>query len=56
MVEAAANEMESVTLFQDPLPDPQRTNVILETVWRGVEIKFGTDCKRGGTGIDAYVC
>ena len=34
MVEAAANEMESVTLFQDPLPDPQYTNVILETVWR----------------------
>jgi len=31
MVTDAANDIESITLFQDPLPDPQRSQVILES-------------------------
>jgi len=54
MVEAAANEVESITLFQDPLPDPQRSQVVLETVWTNVELRFKKDVDKEGK-IVAYV-
>jgi len=54
MVEAAANEVESITLFQDPLPDPQRSQVVLETVWTNVELRFKKDVDKESK-IIAYV-
>jgi len=54
MVEAAANEVESITLFQDLLPDPQRSQVVLETVWTNVELRFKKDMYKKGK-IVAYV-
>ena len=54
MVTDAANDIESITLFQDPLPDPQRSQVILESVWTNAERKFAVDVARSGK-IDAYV-
>ena len=55
MDEAAANEIESIVLFQDPLPDAQRAETILPTVWTGIETKIATDIERRDTGIDSYV-
>jgi len=54
MVTDAANDMESNTLFQNPLPDPRRSQVILESVWTNAERKFAADIARNGK-IDAYV-
>jgi len=54
MVEAAANEVESITLFQDPLPDPQRSQVVLEMVWTNVELRFKKDVDKEGK-IIAYM-
>jgi len=54
MVEAATNEVESITLFQDPLPDPQRSQVVLEMVGTNVELRFKKDVDKEGK-IVAYV-
>jgi len=54
MVTDAANDIVSITLFQNPLPDPQRSQVILESVWTNAERKFAADVARSGK-IDAYV-
>jgi len=54
MVPDAANDIEWITLFQDPLPDPQRSQVILETVWTNTELKLAADVVRSNK-IDAYV-
>lgn len=40
MAETAATEVECITLFQDPLPDMERSEEILAVVWRKTEIKF----------------
>ncbi|KAF8433856.1 hypothetical protein BGX38DRAFT_1275914 [Terfezia claveryi] len=53
IIEVAANEMESATLFEDPLPDPQRSQVILEMLWSKVEVRFGIDYTRDSQ-VDAY--
>ncbi|KAF8417747.1 hypothetical protein BGX38DRAFT_1147547 [Terfezia claveryi] len=53
MIEVAANEMESATLFKDPLPDPQHLQVILEMLWSKVEVRFGIDYTRDSQ-VDAY--
>ena len=55
MVEAAANDMESITLFQNPLPDPQQSEDILNKVLRDVEVQFATDIE-GDKIVWAYVC
>ena len=54
MVEEAANDVESITLFQDPLPDPHRLRMVLETVWTNVELRFKEDVNREGR-IEAYL-
>ena len=55
MVESAANEIEWITLFQNPLPDPQQSQEILDKVWREIELKFATDVVRD-VKVDGYVC
>ena len=55
MVEAAANHTESITLFEDPLPDAKDSQVILDKVRRSTELRYGTDFQ-GGVKIDSYVC
>jgi len=54
MAEAAANHIESITLFQDPLPDAQRSQDILETVWSDIEQPFVIDYPRD-VKVDGYV-
>ena len=54
MVEEAANDVETITSFQDPLPDPHRSRVVLETVWTNVELRFKQDVNREGR-IESYV-
>jgi len=54
MAEAAANDIESITLFQDPLPDPYRSQDILETVWSDVEQRFGIGYPED-VKVDSYV-
>ena len=54
MVEAAANDVECITLFQDPLPDPHRSRVILETLCTKVELMFRQDVNRE-VKMEAYV-
>ncbi|KAF8425789.1 hypothetical protein BGX38DRAFT_1279144 [Terfezia claveryi] len=53
MVTNAANDIESITLFQDPLPDPKRMQMILESIWTNAERKFAADVARNNK-IDAY--
>jgi len=48
MVTDAANDIERITLFQDPLPDPRRSQVILESVWTNAERKFAADIAING--------
>ena len=54
MVEEAANDVECMTLFQDPLLDPHRSRVVLETVWTNVELRLWQDGNREGK-IEACV-
>ena len=54
IVKAAANEVESITLFQDLLPDPQHSQVVLEMGWTNVELRFKKDIDKEGK-IIAYV-
>ena len=54
IVEEAANDVECITLFQDPLPDPHRSRMVLETVWTNLELRFKEDVNREGR-IEAYV-
>jgi len=54
MAESAANHMETITLFEEPFPDIQRSEAILGNVWRSTERDHQTDHPRGNK-IDAYV-
>ena len=54
MAEVAANDIESITLFKDPLPDAQRSQDILETVWSDIEQPFVIDYPRD-VKVDGYV-
>ena len=54
MVEEATNDVECITLFQYPLPDPHRSHVVLETMWTKVELMFWQNVNREGK-IEAYV-
>ena len=54
MVEEAANDVETITLFPDPLPDPHRSRVALETVLTNVGLRFQQDVNREGR-IESYV-
>lgn len=55
IVEAAANHIESITLFEDPLPDLKDAKVILDKVWRSAELRYRTNFQ-GDMKIDSYVC
>ena len=55
MVEASANHIESITLFEDPLPDLKDSQVILDKVRRSAELRYGTDFQ-GDVKINCYVC
>ena len=55
MVEAAANHIESITLFEDPLLNPKDSQVIFDKVRRSAELRYGTDFQ-GDVKIDSYVC
>ena len=48
MMEEAADDVECIKLFQDTLPDPNRSRVVLETVWTKVELRFWQDIHREG--------
>jgi len=54
MAESAANRIETITLFEEPFPDVQRSEAILGNVWRNTERDHLTDHPRGNK-IDAYV-
>ena len=54
MVQEAANDVESITLFQDTLADTHRSRIVLETVWTNVELWFKADVNREGR-IEAYM-
>ena len=55
MVDSTANEIESITLFQNPFLDPQQSQEILDKVWREIELKFATDVVRD-VKADSYGC
>ena len=46
MAGAAANDIDSIMLFRDALPDDQHSQDILQTEWSRVEQRFGTDYAR----------
>jgi len=54
MVEAVANEVESITLFQDLLSGPQHSQVVLKIVWTNVELRFKKHVDKEGK-IVAYM-
>ncbi|KAF8427095.1 hypothetical protein BGX38DRAFT_1278846 [Terfezia claveryi] len=54
MVETAGNSIEYITLFEDPFPDAQRMEEILDKVWWDVERDHVTDHTRDNK-IDAYL-
>ena len=55
MIEAAANHIESITLLEDPLPNPKDSQVILDKVRRRAELQYGTGFQ-GDVNIDSYIC
>lgn len=50
----AANRIERITFFEEPLPDADRTEYILAQVWKEAEVECGVDEERT-SNIDAYV-
>jgi len=54
MVESVGNRMEYITLFDVPFPDAQRTEDILDKLWRDAEREQDKDYTRYNK-IDAYV-
>jgi len=54
MVESACNCMEYITLFEEPFPDAQRTEDILDKLWRDAEREHDRDYTRNNK-IDEYV-
>ena len=55
MAEAAADNMQLVTLIQYPLPDPERSQDIVEAIWKKIQNEFGCDCELS-EDMDRYVC
>jgi len=49
-----ANDIDSFTLLQHPLPDHRRSQVILESIWKNAERKFTADIARN-VKIDIYM-
>ena len=54
MAESAANRIETITLFEEPFPNVQRCEAILDKVWRDVERDHIQDHPRD-IKIDSYV-
>ena len=54
IVELAGNSIEHITLFEDPFPDAQPTEEILDKVWLEAEREHMHDHPRDQK-IDAYV-
>jgi len=54
MVESGGNRIEYITLFEEPFPDAQRTEDILDKLWREAEREHVNDYTRDNK-IDAYM-
>ncbi|KAF8429883.1 hypothetical protein BGX38DRAFT_1278127 [Terfezia claveryi] len=54
MTETAVNRLETITLFEEPFPDPQRAEDILAKAWREAETYHLHDHSRDNK-IDSYV-
>lgn len=54
LAEAAANKIEIITLFEDPLPDPKRSEEIIDHAWRETESELRLGHTRDHK-IDSYV-
>jgi len=54
MVESAGNRMEYITFFEEPFPDAQRMEDILDKLWRDVEREHDKDYTRDNK-TDTYV-
>ena len=54
MAESAAKRIETITLFEEPLPNVQWCEVILDKVWRDMERDHIHDQSRD-IQIDSYV-
>ena len=55
MAESAANRIVTITLFEEPFPNVQWCEAILDKVWRDVERDHVQDHHRD-INIDSYVC
>ena len=54
MVSSAANRIERVLFFENPLPDAEGTEFILADAWKAAEVECGVDEERTSR-IDSYV-
>ncbi|KAF8434408.1 hypothetical protein BGX38DRAFT_1275492 [Terfezia claveryi] len=54
MTESAGNRIEHITLFEEPFPDPQRMEDMLNKVWRETEVEYQKDHSRDNK-IDSYL-
>ena len=54
LVEKAANQIETITLFQEPLPDVQRSQDVIDYVWQNAGFDFGPR-DDVGLKVDLYV-
>ena len=54
MAESAANGIETITLFEEPFPNVQRCEALLDKVWSNVERDHVQDHLRD-VKIDSYV-
>ena len=51
---SAANRIERITYFEEPLPDADHGEYILAQSWKEAEVECGVDTERTGK-IDTYV-
>ena len=54
LAELAADKIELITFFEEPLPDPEKSEQIIDQAWRDAEHQFGVDHPRD-LKVDAYV-
>ena len=55
LVEFRGNLMDYITLFEEPFPEPQRMEEILDKLWQDAEMQHDKNYTRYNK-IDAYVC
>ena len=54
MVSIASKQIQTITCFENPLPDAQGTENMLADAWKAAELKCGVDEKQKSV-IDSYV-